>query len=91
MKVEMSYSTMTRLTDLLEEVRQKTDLIGMRPVNEYVDGTVRASGRHEYYCWHCHAEPASMHWDIKHRPECLLARIDTALAACLPERRSGDA
>jgi hypothetical protein len=78
--MNVSYSTVTRLTSLLEEIRSTTKLIGFRQVNEYVDGVVRHSGSYEYYCEHCSAPAAGMPGEIQHEADCLMGRIDSALS-----------
>jgi hypothetical protein len=78
----ISLSTVTRLTGLLKEIREARDIIGFRAVNEYKDGRVQASGKYEYFCWHCSADKAPMPFEIKHELHCLLARIDAALEDC---------
>jgi hypothetical protein len=83
----ISFREVTRLSGLLEEVRATHDLIGQRPVNEVVCGVAQLTPSYEYFCWHCTAPAARLSWEIKHRPECLLARIDAALAA-LPTVKS---
>lgn len=83
---DMSFRMMTRLTGLLEEVRAISDLVGIRQINEYIDGAVRATGRYEYFCWHCRADHAGMPSELEHESHCLLARIDVALKACQPDQ-----
>lgn len=77
---------MTRLTDLLEEVRGMHDLIGQRQVNVVVDGEVKHSGKYESFCWNCAANAAGWPADIKHKPECIMSRIDAAIAAATREK-----
>lgn len=74
-----SFRTFSRMMELLEEVRGYTDLIGIRPINEYKEGKVQATGRHEFFCWHC-AAVAELPSTMKHEPRCVMSRIDDALA-----------
>ena len=78
----MNYSTMTRITDLLEEFSQSSDNYSCWPVNEYKDGVVQASGRHEWQCKAC-CEKAAWLNDVKHTADCRLTRAKAAIAEAL--------
>jgi hypothetical protein len=84
----VSFATVSRLAGLLTEARGTNDLFGLREINERRDGRVVGTGKHEYFCWHCSAEAAPAHWDIRHEPHCLIARIDAALQACSADQPS---
>jgi hypothetical protein len=75
MNLEVSLSTVTRLRDLLDEVRKGTDWFYARPINEYKDGLVRASGSYEWVCRHCGVASRTTS-EFAHKDECLISRIN---------------
>ena len=82
MNTDISLSAITRLSDLLEEVRNGSYWFTARPVNEYKNGRVQASVRlREWFCNRQWFSVSNSPGIFTHGDSCLIARINVALTA----------